>query len=85
MLKDKNVINPVYVNQLKSVSNISEKLRGTPDKTLFFELSFDSGPVINNIVYKPADRPLLFQYDTVDKNTICNAPNFTVSNVVSCF
>jgi len=81
MLKDKNVVNPVYVNQLKSVSNISEKLRGNPDKTLFFELSFDSGPVINNIVYKPADRPLLFQYDTVDKNTICNAPNFTVTKV----
>ena len=83
MLKEKNVVNPVYVNQLKSVGNISEKLRGSPDETLFFELSFDFGPVINNIVYEPADRPLLYQYDTIDKSTICNAPNFTVSNDVS--
>jgi len=78
MLKQKDVKNPVYVNELRSVKNISDKLKGKPNETLFLELSFNPGPVINNIKYMPSDRPLLYQYDSIDKSRICNAPNFTV-------
>ena len=82
-MKQKDVKNPAYVNQLKSARDIPEKLKGKPDETLFFELSFDQGPVMNNIVYEQADRPLLHQLDEVDEKAICNSPNFTVATEVS--
>ena len=85
MLKQKDVKNPVYVNELRSVKNISDELKGKPNETLFLELSFNPGPVINNIKYMPSDRPLLYQYDSIDKNRICNAPNFTVPDEVSLY
>ena len=37
---EKNIKDPIYVNELRSVKNISKKFQGTPNKTLFFEFDF---------------------------------------------
>ena len=41
MMHQADIKNPVYVNELRSVKEVSNKLCGTPDEVLFFELKFN--------------------------------------------
>jgi len=41
MLHQADIKNPVYVNDLRSIKEVSNEFRGTPDEVLFFELKMN--------------------------------------------
>ena len=53
MLHQADKKNPVYVNELRSIKEVSNEFRGTPDEVLFFELkmNFVSFYLLITIIY----------------------------------
>ena len=49
MLHQADIKNPVYVNDLRSVNEVSNEFRGTPDEVLFFELKMNFVRVVFTI------------------------------------